>query len=256
VRISGIDNVMRFAEAIPMWGPRGSVLADALAEPALAAHRGSQHNHLPASLIPEIVQYLEDRGVTPIQAAQLVGDAAGDPQGGFKQVLGTRRFRRDRVECLADALDSDYLRNLLAEDVWYDRVVSIGEPEWADIYDIEVDEHHTFVANDLVISNCAPPFRQAEFDIMYGKGISREGSLLDMSVDLGIVTKSGAWFTYEGEQLGQGRENAKTFLTENLEVMLEISDKVMVAAGLRPDPDAPDVGDEFTDADDEPISLD
>ena len=112
----------------------------------------------------------------------------------------------------------------------------------------------------LVKNKVAPPFRQAEFDIMYGKGISREGSLLDMSVDLGIVTKSGAWFTYEGEQLGQGRENAKSFLTEHPEVMMDISDKVMVAAGLIPDPNAPDeapAGDDvFTDADDEPISLD
>ena len=64
----------------------------------------------------------------------------------------------------------------------------------------------------VVKNKVSPPFRQAEFDIMYGKGISREGSLIDMSVDLGIVKKSGAWFTYEGEQLGQGRENAKTFL--------------------------------------------
>ena len=61
---------------------------------------------------------------------------------------------------------------------------------------------------------------------MYGQGISREGSLLDLSVDLGIVKKSGAWFTYEGEQLGQGRENAKGFLAENPEVMVEISEKV------------------------------
>jgi recombination protein RecA len=57
-----------------------------------------------------------------------------------------------------------------------------------------------------------PPFKQAEFDIMYGQGISREGSLLDVAVELGFVKKSGAWFTYEGEQLGQGRENVKTFL--------------------------------------------
>ena len=64
----------------------------------------------------------------------------------------------------------------------------------------------------VVKNKIAPPFKQAEFDIMYGKGISREGSLLDVGVDLGIVKKSGAWFTYEGEQLGQGRENVKTFL--------------------------------------------
>src|SRR5207248_9173874 len=61
----------------------------------------------------------------------------------------------------------------------------------------------------VVKNKVAPPFKQAEFDIMYGKGISREGSLLDIGVDLGIVSKSGAWYTYEGEQLGQGKENAK-----------------------------------------------
>ena len=112
----------------------------------------------------------------------------------------------------------------------------------------------------VVKNKCSPPFRQAEFDIMYGKGISREGSLIDMSVDLGIVKKSGAWFTYEGEQLGQGRENAKNFLVENPEIMVEISDKVLVAAGLKPGEDeaAPLAGevDGFTPADEAPIELD
>jgi recombination protein RecA len=84
----------------------------------------------------------------------------------------------------------------------------------------------------VVKNKCAPPFRQAEFDIMYGKGISREGSLLDVGVDLGIVKKSGAWFTYEGEQLGQGRENSKQFLAENLELMVEISEKIRQAVGI------------------------
>ena len=67
---------------------------------------------------------------------------------------------------------------------------------------------------------------------MYGKGISREGSLLDVGVDLGIVKKSGAWFTYEGEQLGQGRENAKSFLADNPEIMVEISEKIRVQVGI------------------------
>ncbi len=78
----------------------------------------------------------------------------------------------------------------------------------------------------------APPFKMAEFDIMYGKGISREGSLLDVGVDLGIVKKSGAWFTYEGEQLGQGRENAKQFFAENLDLMFEVSEKIKQAVGI------------------------
>jgi len=84
----------------------------------------------------------------------------------------------------------------------------------------------------VVKNKVAPPFRQAEFDIMYGKGISREGSLLDIGVDHGIVKKSGAWYTYEGEQLGQGRENAKQFLTENPEIMVEISERILAAVGI------------------------
>src|SRR5918999_2586459 len=87
----------------------------------------------------------------------------------------------------------------------------------------------------VVKNKCAPPFRQSEFDIMYGKGVSREGSILDIGVDLGIVTKSGAWYTYEGEQLGQGRENAKNFLIENPEIMVEISDKIFTKAGINTD---------------------
>ena len=112
----------------------------------------------------------------------------------------------------------------------------------------------------VVKNKVSPPFRQAEFDIMYGQGISREGSLIDMSVDLGIVKKSGAWFTYEGEQLGQGREKAKEYLKQNPEVMMEISDKVLTAAGLKKSDDGPaaevsDLADVFTETDDEPIDL-
>ncbi|MFM8945795.1 MAG: recombinase RecA [Actinomycetota bacterium] len=103
----------------------------------------------------------------------------------------------------------------------------------------------------VVKNKVAPPFRQAEFDIMYGKGISREGSLLDLAVDLGIIKKSGAWFTYDGEQLGQGRENAKTFLSENPEIMVDVTEKVRQAAGLTDNGEVP-----FTAADEQPIDLD
>ena len=172
--------------------------------------------------------------MTPIFAAQVVGEIAGDPQGGFSQVLGVGRLRRDRLERLADALESDFLYEVLDEDLHYARITSITEPERCEVFDIEVDEDHTFVADGVVVHNCSSPFKQAEFDIMYGKGISREGSLLDIGVDLGIVKKSGAWFTYEGEQLGQGRENAKQFLAENLDMMVEISEKVRKEVGIEP----------------------
>jgi len=78
----------------------------------------------------------------------------------------------------------------------------------------------------------APPFRQAEFDIMFGEGISREGSLLDVAVDHGVVKKSGAWFTFDQDQLGQGRENAKRFLRENPEVAMQLQAKVYELVGL------------------------
>jgi recombination protein RecA len=78
----------------------------------------------------------------------------------------------------------------------------------------------------VVKNKVAPPFRSAEFDIMYSLGISKEGSLLDVGVDQGVIRKSGAWFTYEGDQLGQGRENARNFLRDNPELASEIEAKI------------------------------
>jgi recombination protein RecA len=103
----------------------------------------------------------------------------------------------------------------------------------------------------VVKNKVAPPFRQAEFDIMYGKGISREGSLLDVGVEMGFVKKSGAWFTYEGEQLGQGRENAKNFLSENLDMMVEISEKIRQEVGIEP----VDIDADSTLGDDESVEI-
>ena len=104
----------------------------------------------------------------------------------------------------------------------------------------------------VVKNKCAAPFKQAEFDIMYGQGISREGSVLDVAVELGFVKKAGAWFTYEGEQLGQGRENVKTFLRENPQLMAELDGRVREQLS---DKQAPDVVGATDDAD-SPVSLD
>ncbi|HEX2088974.1 MAG TPA: recombinase RecA [Actinomycetota bacterium] len=84
----------------------------------------------------------------------------------------------------------------------------------------------------VVKNKLAPPFRQAEFDVIYGKGISKEGSLLDVGVAAEIVKKSGAWFTYDGNQLGQGKENARQFLAEHADIALEIERRVREAVGL------------------------
>ena len=102
----------------------------------------------------------------------------------------------------------------------------------------------------IVKNKVAPPFRLAEFDIMFGEGISREGSLIDVAVEQGIVRKAGAWYSYEGDQLGQGREAAKRFLRENTDVALQLHTRVMGAVGLTEvalegdERDERDVGDE------------
>ena len=84
----------------------------------------------------------------------------------------------------------------------------------------------------IVKNKVAPPFKEAEFDIIYGEGISREGSLIDMGVDAGIIRKAGAWFTYESDQLGQGKENARNFLKNNADVADEIERRIRLHLGV------------------------
>lgn len=90
----------------------------------------------------------------------------------------------------------------------------------------------------VVKNKVAPPFREIEFDIMYGKGISKEGDLLDLAVKEKIVDKAGAWYSYNNEKMGQGRENSKNFLMENPAIMEEIKDKILIANGIKEDPNA------------------
>jgi recombination protein RecA len=86
----------------------------------------------------------------------------------------------------------------------------------------------------VVKNKMSPPFKVAEFDILYGVGISKEGSLIDLGVDQGIVRKAGAWYTYEGDQLGQGKENARNFLKENVDIANEIEKKIKEKLGVGP----------------------
>ncbi len=99
----------------------------------------------------------------------------------------------------------------------------------------------------VVKNKMAPPFKQAEFDILYGQGISREGGLIDMGVEHGFVRKSGAWYTYEGDQLGQRKENARVFLRDNPDLANEIEKKIKEKLGIGPQVDKP--ADESTPTD-------
>ena len=92
----------------------------------------------------------------------------------------------------------------------------------------------------VVKNKVAPPFKQAEFDILYGQGISREGSLIDLGVDCGIIRKAGAWFTYEADQLGQGKENARNFLKSNPDIADEIEKRILTQLGVGANTDVPE----------------
>jgi recombination protein RecA len=91
----------------------------------------------------------------------------------------------------------------------------------------------------VVKNKMAPPFKQAEFDILYGVGISREGSLIDFGVEHGLIKKSGAWYTYDGDQLGQGMENSRKFLIANPDIAAEIEEKILVKLGVKQSEEAP-----------------
>ncbi len=103
-----------------------------------------------------------------------------------------------------------------------------------------IKSHDEVIGNQtrvkVVKNKLAPPFRQAEFDIMYGQGISKTGELLDLGAQAGIVEKSGSWFSYGGQRIGQGRENAKEFLEQNPEVAAEVEQKIRANAGLKTEP--------------------
>jgi recombination protein RecA len=241
VRIAGRDNVSTFAEAMPVdFGPRTNALRDALADDR-GRRRGSSSVYLSNACTGPVVEHLANRGVTSAMAAALIGDIAGDPRGGMRQVLGTSRLRRDRLSRLADALDDPFLHEILAEEIRYTTITETLPTVRARTFDVEVDELHNLVADGVVVHNCAPPFKQAEFDIIYGQGISREGSLIDVGVEQGLVRKSGAWYTYDGEQLGQGKENVRTFLRENPDVADELDKRIKekLGVGARIDIDEP-----------------
>jgi recombination protein RecA len=231
VRVSGIENVQGFADAIPMWGPRGTILTEALAL-VDGRLRGSQRVYLSTAVVEPVLAHLRGRGVTALDAARLIGECSGDPRGGMRQVLGASRMRRDRLALLTDALDDPFLRGVLADQLTYAVIREVLPSRRSRTFDLEVDELHNFVAEDVVVHNCAPPFKQAEFDILYGVGISREGSLIDVGVEQGIIRKSGAWYTYEGDQMGQGKENARKFLRDNPDVATEVEKRIKEKLGI------------------------
>jgi recombination protein RecA len=216
----------------------------------VAGHqRGVRSTHLSTAIVEPVLAHVRGRGVTPAFVAQILGVDSAKAASGIAPLLGTPRLRRDRVQLLADALDDVFLKELLADQLVSLRVTGILPARRARTFDVEVDELHNLVAEDVLVHNCAPPFKQAEFDIMYGLGISREGSLIDVGVDAGLVRKAGAWYTYEGDQLGQGKENARNFLRDNPDLANELEKRILEQLGIGAQVDDEDAAVEPTNVD-------
>jgi recombination protein RecA len=202
--------------------------------------RESQDGYLASDQTEPVFSHLQNLGVTPRFVANVVGMPESRVSGGLRQILGSGRLRRGQITALADALDDQFLSEQVADQLSFHTVREILPARRARTFDLEVEELHNLVAEDVVVHNCAPPFKQAEFDILYGRGISREGSLLDMGVDTGLVRKAGAWFTYEADQLGQGKENARAYLQNNPDVANELETKIKQKLGIGQPAGVPD----------------
>ena len=188
-----------------------------------------------------------------VPRAELEGDM-GDTHVGLQARLMSQALRK-----LAGSINRSHTTAIFINQLREKIGVMFGSPETTpggralkfyasvriDIRRIEAiksgtDNVGNRVRTKIVKNKVAPPFRLAEFDIMFGEGISREGSLLDVAVEEGIVKKAGAWYTYDGDQLGQGREKAKQFLRENPQLSVQLQDQVMRAVGIIDDDEVED----------------
>jgi recombination protein RecA len=192
-----------------------------------------------------------------VPKAEIEGDM-GDSHVGLQARLMSQALRK-MTGALAQANTTAIFINQLREKIG----VFFGNPEtttggkalkFYSSVRLDIRRIQTIKKGDEAIGNrtrvkvvknkMAPPFKQAEFDILYGKGVSRSGSIIDMGIESGIIKKSGSWFTYEGDQLGQGRENVRQFLDDNPGLADELDHKIRQAYGLIP----PDADDSSTDA--------
>lgn len=192
-----------------------------------------------------------------VPKAEIEGDM-GDSHVGLQARLMSQALRK-MTGALAQAGTTAIFINQLREKIG----VFFGSPEtttggkalkfYASVR-LDIRRIQTIKVGDEAVGNrtkvkvvknkMAPPFKTAEFDVLYGEGISTEGSVLDLALQTNVVKKSGSWFTYDGDQLGQGRENVRKFLKDNPELTQEIEHKVKVAFGMEePDPDSVDESD-------------
>ena len=243
------------AEAQKMNGEAAFIDAEHALDPVYAKHLGVDIDNLIVSQPDtgeqalEITEALIRSGALDVivvdSVAALVPKAEIDGDMGDSHIGLQARLMSQALRKLAGAINKSKTVLIFINQLREKVGIMFGNPETTpggralkfyssvrlDIRKIEnIKQDGEVVGNrarvKVVKNKVAPPFREAEFDIVYGKGISKEGNILDIAVNLDIIEKSGSWFSYQGERIGQGRENIKQYLKENPEVMAEVEDKI------------------------------
>ena len=243
------------AEAQKMNGEAAFIDAEHALDPVYAKHLGVDIDNLIVSQPDtgeqalEITESLIRSGALDVivvdSVAALVPKAEIDGDMGDSHIGLQARLMSQALRKLAGAINKSKTVLIFINQLREKVGIMFGNPETTpggralkfyssvrlDIRKIEnIKQDGEFVGNrarvKIVKNKVAPPFREAEFDIVYGKGISKEGNILDIAVGLDIIEKSGSWFSYNGERIGQGRENVKKYLSENPEIMKEVEEKV------------------------------
>ncbi len=243
------------AEAQKMNGEAAFIDAEHALDPVYAKHLGVDIDNLIVSQPDtgeqalEITEALIRSGALDVivvdSVAALVPKAEIDGDMGDSHIGLQARLMSQALRKLAGAINKSKTVLIFINQLREKVGIMFGNPETTtggralkyyasvrlDIRKIEnIKQDGEVVGNrarvKVVKNKVAPPFREAEFDIVYGKGISKEGNILDIGVNLDIVEKSGSWFSYNGERIGQGRENVKNYLRENPEMMKEIEEKI------------------------------
>ena len=243
------------AEAQKMGGDAAFIDAEHALDPVYAKHLGVDIDNLIVSQPDtgeqalEITESLVRSGAIDIvvvdSVAALVPKAEIDGDMGDSHIGLQARLMSQALRKLAGVINKSKCVVIFINQLREKVGVMFGSPETTaggralkyyasvrlDIRKIEnIKQDGEVVGNrarvKVVKNKVAPPFREAEFDIVYGKGISKEGNILDIAVNLDIVDKSGSWFSYDGERIGQGRENVKRYLSENPDMMAEIEQKI------------------------------
>ena len=254
----GIGGLPR-GRVVEIYGPESSgkttvalhAVANAQKAGGIAAFIDAEH-----ALDPEYAKNLGDSVAALVPRAEIEGEM-GDSHVGLQARLMSQALRK-----LTGALSTTGTTAIFINQLREKIGVMFGSPETTtggkalkfyasvrlDVRRIEtLKDGSEAVGNrtrvKVVKNKVSPPFKQAEFDIIYGQGISREGGLIDMGVDQGFVRKAGAWYTYDGDQLGQGKENARQFLRDNPDLADELEKRIKEKLGVGPRVDKPAVPD-------------